>query len=153
MKLPLGVVIAFAAGCGGGGGEDIGGTIVIDWGPEHVVPDSGAAIEYPDAEVPGTMIVGIGDLGFGCGWADDRISNGTFVSFILEPAEQVPGSYTSLIFVTHVDDDGLHSNGSTGTLELTAVGERITGSLSMSTTDDEVGPVTSTGTFDVINCL
>jgi hypothetical protein len=72
---------------------------------------------------------------------------------MLEPAEQVPGSLTTFMAVTHVDDDGIHSNATSGTLELTAVGERITGSLDMSTTDDVAGPVTASGTFDVINCL
>ena len=153
MKSLVGFAIAFVAACGGGGGEEIGGEMTIDWGPVHVVPDSGAAIELPDAQVPGTLIIGIGDLDFGCGWGDDRIRPGTFFAFTLEPSEQAPGTYSPFMSVTHVDDDGVHSNATSGELVLTAFGERIAGRVTFSTNDDEVGAVTASGTFDVINCL
>jgi hypothetical protein len=157
MKLTAGIgfVLAVAA-CGGGGGEDITGTIVIDWGTEHVVPDSGALVEFPatDGIPPGSALLGIGNSGIGCGWADDRISSGdTFVAIMLDPSEQAVGSYTPLILVNHADGSGFHSNGSSGTLEITAFGERVAGSLDVATTDDEAGAVTASGTFDVINCL
>ena len=92
--------------------------------------------------------------GIGCGWADDNISSGdTFVAILLDPSQQAVGSYTLSILVNHADGNGFHSNGTSGTLDLTAFGERVAGSLDVSTTDDEAGAITATGTFDVINCL
>jgi hypothetical protein len=154
ISMGLAAALALAAGCGGGGGEEVTGTLAIDWGDEHVVAETGAAIENPDE--PGQMVVAMGNLDMDCGWYDDRIKNGTAVTFLLDPPEQATGAYTPLISVLHVEGDSLSINGSTGTLNISAFGDRIVGDLDMDTTDDDNGVITvitATGTFDVINCF
>jgi len=151
-RLALVAVVVTAACGGGGGGEDITGDIVIDYGDTHVVPDTGAVVEDPDN--PGEVYLGIGNLGLGCDFLQARIHPGdAFVAVHLDATMQTAGDYSTLILVTFADDTGTHLNGSTGTLTLTGFGERVTGSMSMSTTDDDVGPVSTSGSFDVFSCL
>lgn len=152
-RLALASVVVMAACGGGGGGEPIGGDLVIDWGDTHAVADSGAAIANPEDQTQ--LVVAMGDAGFDCGWATARVHSGdTYDAFFLDESMQAVGDYPSaFIIVTHADGDGVHSNGASGMLSITAFGERITGSLSMTTTDDVAGPVSTSGTFDVLNCL
>lgn len=151
-RLALVAVAAAMAGCGGGGGEPIMGDLVIDYGTTHVVPDTGALVVDPENQ--GDVYLGMGNLSFDCDWLDARIHPGdAFVALSLDSTMQAPGDYTTLILVTFADDNGVHANGATGMLTISTFGERVTGNLTMTTTDDDVGPVSTSGSFDVVSCL
>lgn len=134
------------AACGGESGEPIGGDIAIVVGGETVNPSVGAAI----ADENGAALVILGTRDITC---DTRLETplkpGTYLTFTVD---RNVGAQTPMVSVIRVQTGGAHLNGTAGMVAVDGVGDRITGSVMMTTTDDELGDITVTGTFDVTNC-
>ena len=144
-------LFALAACGGGGGGEDIAGTITFEYGSTHIVPDTGVALQ-DDRVDPESYVIMLGDLDIDCDFLDSRVRDGTFLTIQL-PLPPAAGMSTSFVFMTHIEDQSASTNGTTSDVTITTVGDRIAGMVTFSTTDDEVGAITASGTFDVFSCL
>ncbi len=143
------------AACGGTSGEPIEGDISISYDGDTLPFVVGAVIE--DANTPGNMLVQLGTDKIDCDTNLDNLFSfnnpeGTFLFFSVEPS---PGTYTDgFISAMRVDGGSTHINASTGSVTITTVGDRVTGTLDeFSTTDDEVGEITAVGSFDVLTCF
>ena len=146
------LLLLVGCGGGGGGGEPITGTVSLDYGSDKPKLSVGAAVQ--DKESPNRMVVQIGTGGIDC---DTN----------LEDFEEMPPSGTHVVFsvdksvamtngsvgVMKVSSRSLSLNSGPGTVTITAVEPRVTGSVSFATTDDEVGNILVAGTFDVIRCF
>lgn len=118
-----------------------------------MTPDVGAALHDPDS-LPTEMFILIGTNEVDCGVDFETFdASGTFVMF--EVDNTMPATYDSAsISVVRSTATRFSLNSSSGTVVIDAIGaERVTGSLTFSTTDDEVGTITASGTFDVIRCF
>ena len=148
--LVLGIALVLI-GCGDSG-EPIEGTITIGYGEDTVTPDVGAALRV--ADVPTEMSILIGTDAVDCGTdLDTFFEKGTFVQFDVDntaPATHADAS----ISVIKITARSFSLNGASGTVVIDSIGaDRVTGSVTFSTTDDEVGTITAMGTFDIIRCF
>ena len=143
--------IACLAGCGGGtSGEPIHGSVAIHVGSDTIVPTVGAAVEDLQGDITKAFVL-IGTTGVSCDTdANSVLQRGTYLSFSID---RTPDTTRPLVSVIRVDSSGGHLNGSTGDVAISAVDPRVTGTVSVSTTDDTVGPISATGDFDVIRCF
>lgn len=140
--------------CGGIEGDPIEGTVEIQYGessPDLVV---GSVVE--DDNTPGLMLVQLGSDNVDCDTYLDvflSFSNpeGTFLYFSVD---RLPGTYTDG-FISAMRSDGgtTKINASSGSVTIDAVEPRVTGSVTFETTDDEVGTISASGTFDVKRCF
>lgn len=143
------IAVLAAAACGGDDGEPISGTITISVGGDAIAPTVGAAIE--DADSPGSALVILGTRDINCGTdLESALKAGTYLSFSLEPTEGAQQVFMSVIRVT---GGSFHLNGSSGDVNVDGFADRITGDLTFSTTDDDDGEITASGTFDVLRCF
>lgn len=144
-------MLGVLAACGDEGGEPMTGTLAIDWGEDHVVPTIGTTFENPDEPTQMWVLIGTSS-GLDCGTdLQSTIDKGVYVMFSAD--RTAPGSTTTLITVIHVEPGSAQFRGTSSPIVIDAIGERVTGSLTMESTDDEVGRIAAAGTFDVINCL
>jgi len=140
------------AGCGGDSGEPIAGDVAIDWGTDHVVPSVGAAIEDTSVTDAQNMLVFIGTRDIDCGTTlNSPIRPGTYVLFSVD--RTAPGTYTPVINVIRAETGHLSFNGASGDVQIDAIADRVTGSFTVETTDDQAGTITAGGDFDVIRCF
>jgi hypothetical protein len=146
-----GVALALI-GCGGDSGEPIEGTISIGYGDDTISPDVGAALRDPDSST--RMYVLIGTNGVDCGTDLETFNeSGTFVFFDVDNTGPATHSDTS-IDVIRSTSNNFSLNGGFGTVVIDTIGaERVTGSVTFSTPDEDVGMITVGGTFDVIRCF
>jgi hypothetical protein len=146
----LGLVVP-ACGGDGGGGEPITGTLAIDWGADHVMPDVGTTFENPDA--PSEMWVLLGTAGLDCGTdLESPIAQGHYVMFSVD--RTTPGTATPTVAVFRKIPESLQIRSSSGMVTIDVIGEdRITGSVLVETMDDESGRIAAAGTFDVARCF
>lgn len=142
---------AMMIGCGGDEGEPMEGSLQILVGNDAVTPSVGAALSNP--EVPGEMVVLMGTNEVSCSTDlyDEPPQSGTFVMFSTEIATLGPRD--TGISVIRLSRSSSSLNSTDGTVTIDAVGERVTGSVVFDTTDDEVGTIAVTGTFDVLKCF
>ncbi len=139
-----------SAACGGGdSGEPIEGTITIVVGDQTITPDVGAAIEDPDDSTKALVILGTSDISCST-QINSQLAAGTYLTFQIDP---VVGTQSSFVSVLRVSGNSAHLNGSGGDVVIDSVVDRVTGSVTFDTTDDEVGTITADGTFDVIRCF
>jgi hypothetical protein len=154
MRIVLALALATAA-CGGDDGEPITGSIAMDYGGDAAAFKVGSVVE--DENTPGKMIVQVGTNDVNCDTYLDNLFSfnnpkGTFLYFSVDPA---PGTYTDFfINAMRSDGDGTKINASFGSVTIDTVDGRVTGTVNeFDTTDDEVGTITASGTFDVLKCF
>ena len=151
MRAVVLAMLGVLAACGDEGGEPMGGTLAIDWGEDHVVPTIGTTFEDPDDPTQMYVLVGTSS-GLDCGTdLQSSIDKGTYVMFGAD--RTAPGATTTLVTVVRVEPGSAQFRGTSSPITIDAIGERVTGSLTMEYADDEVGRIAASGTFDVINCL
>ncbi|MBS1119832.1 MAG: hypothetical protein H6Q90_2060 [Deltaproteobacteria bacterium] len=143
-------IAALAAGCGrDDSGEPIDGTIAITVSGETITPDVGAAIDDPDDATKALVILGTRDIS--CSTRiNSRLAAGTYLTFAID---RTMGTQAGFISVIRVEGGSANLNGSPGEVIIDGIADRVTGSLTFDTTDDQVGPITATGTFDVRRCF
>lgn len=146
--------LIFGLGCGGVSGERIEGDVAIEYGsssPDLVV---GAAVQ--DENDPALMLVQIGSDKVDCDTYLDRfldfnLPSGTFVYFSVDKAA---GSYAdSFVSAMKTDDGSTTVNVASGSVTIDAIEPRVTGRVTLTTTDDEIGTIAVTGSFDVVRCF
>lgn len=149
------IIWALALAACGASGEPIEGDISISYGGDVFPFTVGAVVE--DANTPGQMLVQLGTDEIDC---DSNLDNlfsfnnpdGTFLFFSVLPE---PGTYTDgFLSAMRSDNGSTQINASTGSVTITTVDGRVTGTVDeFSTTDDEVGEITASGSFDVLKCF
>ena len=143
------------AACGGTSGEPIEGDIAMSYGGDTFTFTVGAVVE--DENTPGQMLDQLGTDELDC---DSNLDNlfsfnnpeGTFLFFSV-PAE--PGTYADgFLSAMRSSNNSTHVNSSSGSVTITTVDGRVTGTVDeFSTTDDEVGEITAGGSFDGLKCF
>ena len=147
---PLIPVLAFLIACGGGDdGEPIDGSIVITVGSNTITPSVGAALV--DADDPNDMVIMIGTADLSCSTDFDAAPPKGTAFFATVP--QMAGTYDVTGFVSRWSGNTVYVNGSNATVIVGGVGDRVTGSIELDTTDEDDGEIAVSGTFDVISCL
>lgn len=150
----LGFAVACVAGCGGIDGEPIEGTVTMQYGDD--APDLVVGSVVEDENTPGLMLVQLGTDNVDCDTYLDvflSFSNpeGTFVYFSVD---RVPGTYTDgFISAMRSSGNSTKINATSGSVTIDAVEDRVIGSVTFETTDDEVGTISASGTFDVKRCF
>jgi hypothetical protein len=150
MKHAWGCMLLVACGTSG---EPMNGDITLMYGDSSPKLIVGAAVE--DTDAPGQMLVEMGDDNVDCDTNFSQLSfgvSGTFVYFSVDAT--TPGTQSDL-FVTVLRSSGNHlsSNSTDGTVTIDTVSPRVTGSIMFETTDNDVGPITVNGSFDVKRCF
>lgn len=139
--------LALIAACGSDPGEPIGGSLGIEFDGELVIPTVGATVL--DSATTARVILGTRDIN--CQTTDDDpLERGTYLVFTIdvEPTAQTP-----FVSVIRVVPGGTHLNGGPGDVTIDAIDDRVTGSVTLATTDDAIGLITADGTFDVARCF
>lgn len=148
--LGLGVL---GCGGGGGGGEPITGTIAMQYGDSSPALVVGSAIQH---SVATDMLVQIGSDNVDCDTNLDDIEGFDFPkgSFVYFGVAKTPGSHpTAGVTVMKSTSDMVNINSSSGMVTIDAVGDRVTGNVTFTTTDSDVGTISVSGTFDVLRCF
>jgi hypothetical protein len=144
------IACALAVGCGGTSGEPIKGSVAIHVGSDTITPSVGAAVEdLQNDSTKALVIIGTDDISCSTD-GNSVLARGTYLSF---PIARTPMTQRVLVSVIRVDGSGGHLNGSTGDVVVSSVDNRVKGTVSFSTTDDMVGPISADGEFDVIRCF
>jgi hypothetical protein len=150
MKHAWGCLLLIACGTSG---EPMSGDIAVTYGDEMPKMVVGAAVE--DMDTPGQMLVQMGDDNVDCDTYFGGLSfgnSGTFVYFSVDAT--TPGTQSDLyITVEHSTGRHVSSNSTEGTVTIETVSPRVTGSLTFQTTDNDVGSITVSGSFDVKRCF
>lgn len=153
MKHAWGLLVIVAA-CGSSG-EPMKGDIAYTYGTDHPKMVVGAAVQ--DTQTPGHMLVQLGNDNVDCGTNLDQLvliggPSGTFVYFSVDAT--TPGTDANA-FISAQRSGGNHTsiNEASGTVTIDMIGPRVTGSLMFSTTDQDVGPISVSGNFDVKKCF
>jgi hypothetical protein len=147
-------LMIFALGCGGTSGESIKGDISIEYGSSSPKLVVGAAVQSELA--PDEMLVQIGSDNVDCDTYLDRfldfnLPSGTFVYFNVD---KVAASYPQGTVATmHKADNSTSIHEGSGSIVIDAVEPRVTGQVTFTTTDDELGTISVTGSFDVVRCF
>lgn len=152
--------IGFVVACGGGtSGDPLMGTVSLSYGSEKPKMVVGSAVQHENT--PGDMLVQIGSDNVDCNtfldvFLDFSTPEGHFIYFSADKA--MTGTFTNKsIDVMKSSDNSTSINGSTGSYTIdslgAAAGDRVTGSVMVTTTDEEVGTITAMGTFDVKRCF
>ncbi len=149
------IIWALALAACGSSGEPIEGDISINYGGDAIGFAVGAVIE--DENTPGQMLVQLGTDKIDCDTNLDNLFSfnnpeGTFLFFSVVPE---PGTYTDgFVSVMHTDGGSTRINATNGSVTITTVDGRVTGTLDeLSTTDEAVGEITASGSFDVLKCF
>lgn len=146
--------VAIAVGLVGcGGGEPISGDITMTYGsdrPEMVV---GSVVQHQDSD---DMLIQIGTDDVDCDtyldvFLDFDLPKGHFVYFSVPKA---PGTYSDgSVSVLRSKSRDISINSSSGDVTIDAIEPRVTGSVTFTTNDEDVGEIAVSGTFDVIRCF
>ena len=152
MKHVALVLLALAA-CGDSG-EPMKGDVTVRYGSSSPSMKYGTAVAATDS--PSQMLVQFGSGDVDCDtyldvFLDFSLPDGTFIYFVVNRA---PGTHAQTS-VSAMKNDGNSTsiNTSTGSVTIDAVGDRVTGRVTFSTTDDEAGQITADGSFDVKTCF
>jgi hypothetical protein len=128
-------------------GEPIEGSVTIHLGSKTITPEVGAAIK--DFNDPTKLLVLIGTEAIDCKTNEQSPIKGTMLLFSITPET---GPQQGFVSVAFTNASGGHLNGSSGDVTIDSIDTRVKGSVTFDTTDDEEGPITASGTFDVIKC-
>jgi hypothetical protein len=147
------LVVLLAVGCGISG-EPLEGDVAITYGGD--MPDLAVGTAVRATDDPTHMVVQLGSDNVDCDTYLDVFFDlggpkGTFVYFNI--ADQ-PATYDSTsVYVNHTEGHSTNINGAQGAVTITAVEPRVTGTITVATTDDEIGEITVGGAFDVKRCF
>ncbi len=135
------------------GGEPLMGDVTIHYGSSTPKLDVGAAIQKADA--PDVMLVQLGTDSVDCGTnLDDFSFDGPAGTFVYFSVDKVPGVHASAsVNAMKVTGNSISINSTSGMVTITAVEPRVTGTIMFTTTDQEVGEIAVTGSFDVKRCF
>ncbi|MBA3464262.1 MAG: hypothetical protein H0T46_30195 [Deltaproteobacteria bacterium] len=153
MNRVLVLVAVLLAACGDSG-EPMKGDVVVTYGGSSPKMDVGTAVQ--DEETPGKMLVQFGTDEVDCDsyldvFLDFNLPEGTFVYFSVD---KMAGTYASASVSAMKNTSRSTSiNSTTGMVTITAVEPRVTGTVTFTTTDEEVGVISATGSFDVKRCF
>jgi hypothetical protein len=150
MKHALGCLLLAACGTSG---EPMKGDVALVYGTDMPNLIVGAAVE--DTDMPGHMLVQMGDDNVDCGThLGTQLfgPSGTFVYFSVDAT--TPGTDANA-FITVERNSGHNSTSNTtdGTVTIESVSPRVTGSIAFQTTDQDAGTITVNGSFDVKRCF
>lgn len=144
----------FAIGCGtSGGGEPLMGDVAIQVG--GAMPDltTGSAIQSKDD--PTQMIVQLGTDHVDCQTdlnSSFSIAGGTYVFFAENAA--TPGTDSNAtVNVEKVSGNMIDVLVSNGAVTISTIDTRVTGSVTFTATDQNLGAVSVSGNFDVKRCF
>jgi hypothetical protein len=144
--------LAFVMLAACGSGEPMNGTITVQYGSDSVGMEVGAVVA--DEDDPNKMLVQMGSREVDCDTQRDALFGGPRGTFVFFSIDQAAGAYTQTpVEAAHREGNSISVNFSTGDVTIDAVGERVTGSMTFETTDDEVGTISVSGTFDVFKCF
>ncbi|HVK86762.1 MAG TPA: hypothetical protein VM513_21730 [Kofleriaceae bacterium] len=146
-------IVVLLAGCGTSG-EPLSGDVSIQYGGS--TPDLVVGTAVRTADTTDQMLVQLGTDEVDCDTYLDVFFNfsapeGTFVYFNVTDQ---PGTYDSAyVSVMKSEDRSTSTNTSSGSVTITAVEPRVTGTVTFDTTDDEIGTISVAGSFDVKRCF
>lgn len=148
-------ILLFAIGCGsgGGGGEPLMGSIAVQYGT--MMPDmtTGSAVLSHDS--PMQMVIQIGSDHVDCQTDLSGSffgSQGTYVFFNAD--NTMPSTNPQAdITVENVSGNHIDLNGSTGSVTISTIDTRVTGTVTFTTTDSMIGTISVNGDFDVKRCF
>lgn len=147
------MLLLLLVGCDSDEGEPIEGTITMQYGDKNPAMVVGAAVQH---EGDDDMLVQIGSKSVGCGtyldnFLDFDAPGGHFVHFSVP---KTPAVYDqNAVTVDRNNSNESRSYQAFGDVVIDSVGERVTGSLTFTATDDEIGTIALSGSFDVLRCF
>ena len=144
------IALLLLVGCGDSG-EPLKGDITVQYGDES--PDLKVGTVIADESEPGNMLVQIGTEEVDCDTRLDSLFGTPVGTFVFFSVAQAAGTYMPFVSVGHRAGNSTSVNISDGEVTIDAVEPRVTGSLTFDTTDDEVGTISVSGTFDVFRCF
>jgi len=145
------LVWLLVVGCGDSG-EPIKGDIAIQYGADSPDLKVGSVIE--DENDPGKMLVQIGTEEVDCDTRLDSLFGTPVGTFVYFSVDQAPGSYPgTFVQAAHRAGNSISVNLSDGDVTIDAIEPRVTGSVTFMTTDQDVGDISVSGTFDVFRCF
>ena len=140
-------------GCGTSG-EPLTGDVALQYGtsmPKLVV---GSAVT--SADFPSMMLVQLGTDNVDCSTVLEtggfNPPQGTFVFFDAAEVVSGPNAMTE-INVSVQSSTNISIDAGTGTVTIAAIDTRVSGSIDFTYTDDTVGTISVTGSFDVKRCF
>lgn len=143
------------AACGPSG-EPMKGSVEFTYGTSKPKLQFGAAVASKDN--PGQMVVQMGDDNLDCGTdlADTGITfnppQGTYVYFLVDAT--TPGTdANAFVSVQRSSSNSVSINEASGSVTIDTVMPRVTGSLTMMTTDMDIGDIAVSGNFDIKRCF
>lgn len=148
LLLVVGIV-----GCGTSG-EPLEGDVSVDYGGDRPDLAVGSAVVHRDDTA--NMLVQLGSDDVDCETYLDELflfsgPEGTFVYFSVP---QTTGTHAqAYVAVMKSEDNSSHTNIASGMVTIDAVEPRVTGSVTFSTTGDDVGAISVSGSFDVKRCF
>jgi hypothetical protein len=148
------LALTCSIGCGGIEGEPMDGDIALHYGTANKTFEVGAAV--PDKDDTNQLIVQLGTDNVDCKTYLNELvlfggPKGYFVYFGIDAA--MPKAYdNAYVSVEHTTDRSSKTNIADGAVVIDAIADRVTGTVMFDTTDDELGKITVTGSFDVLNC-
>ena len=140
-------------GCGTSG-EPMKGDVTVHYGSSTPKMEVGTAV--PAQDDPNKMLVQFGTDEVDCDtyldvFLDFDLPHGTYVYFVVDRA---PGAHAQTeVNAMKSTSSSININGTTGMVTIDGVDPRVTGSVSFTTTDDEIGEIAVSGTFDVKRCF
>ena len=142
-----------AVGCGTSG-EPLKGDVSLQYGTSSPKLVVGAAVA--DKDTPGHMLVQLGTDHVDCSTNINGIEigfpSGTYVYFSEDA--MTPGTDAqAFIEVMNSSGNNVNINGAGGMVTIDSIDTRVKGSLTFTTTDDKVGAISVSGSFDVKRCF
>ena len=152
--LALALLAASSLGACGDSGEPMKGDVTVHYGSSTPGMKYGTAVAAEDN--PNQMLVQFGSGDVDCDtyldvFLDFSLPDGTFVYFVVD---RTPGAHASTTVSTMKNtSNSTNINSSNGSVTIDGVEPRVTGRVTFTTTDDEVGQINVDGTFDVKRCF
>ena len=142
-------------GCGGdGGGEPIMGSISLQYG--SAAPDLKVGAVVQDAGSDTKMIVQVGTDNVDCDTNLEKLDSASDFpkgSFVFFTTAMAPGATSGFVSVMKSTSNSVSIHSASGMVTITAIEPRVTGSLTFTTTDEEIGTISVGGDFDIIRCF
>ena len=129
------------------------GTVSISYGSSSPKLVVGSAVQ--NTENPNEMLVQIGSDDVDCEsyldvFLDFDVPKGTFVYFNVP---KMAGTDNGSVAVMHREGNSISTNEGPGSVTINTVDARVTGTVTFSTVDEDVGNIMVAGTFDVLKCF
>jgi hypothetical protein len=138
-------------GCGGGssGGEPlVSGSVSAAYAGNAFTPGYGFATTYMNQG-----LIGFAETGVHCG-TENSPNPPSGSGVIVQLPSIAVGTYADAFVEVFRNAGNYMSEGSTGTVEITAVGSTVAGTIDFSFTNPDTSETFSAnGTFEIINCM